>query len=254
MPDEFSRTELLIGKEALDKLKQSNVVIFGIGGVGSYTAESLTRAGVGSLVLVDDDRICLTNINRQLHATRKTIGKFKAEVMRDRILEINPKAQVEAAKIFYSAQTAEEFFEGRKIDYIVDAIDTVSAKLDLVVRAKERGIPIISCMAAGNKLDPTKFEVTDIYKTSICPLAKVMRHELRQRGVDSLKVVYSKEPAIKPMETDSTSCKYHCVCPEGTARKCTERRQVPGSISFVTPVPGFIIAGEVVKDLIGFNK
>lgn len=250
MPDEFSRTELLIGRQALDRLKQSCVAVFGIGGVGSYTVEGLVRAGVGSLILVDDDRICLTNINRQLHATRKTIGKFKAEVMRDRAIEINPKSNVEAAKIFYSKECADSFFEGRKIDYIVDAIDTVSAKLDLVEQAKKRGIPIISCMGAGNKLDPTQFEITDIYKTTVCPLAKVMRHELRQRGIDSLKVLYSKEEAIKPVETEATSCKFHCVCPEGTKRKCTDRRQVPGSISFVPSVAGLIIAGETVKDLI----
>jgi tRNA threonylcarbamoyladenosine dehydratase len=250
MPDEFSRTELLIGSKAIEKLKLSTVAVFGIGGVGSYTVEGLVRAGVGSLILIDDDRVCLTNINRQLHATRKTIGKFKADVMGERVLEINPKVSVEVLKTFYTANEAESFFTGRKIDYIVDAIDTVSAKLDLVMQAKRRGIPIISCMGAGNKLDPTRFEVTDIYKTSICPLCKVMRHELRQRGVESLKVVYSQEMPIKPVETDQTSCKYHCVCPEGTKRKCTERRQVPGSISFVPSVAGLIIAGEAVKDLI----
>lgn len=250
MPDEFSRTELLIGRKALDRLEKSRVAVFGIGGVGSYTAEGLIRAGVGSIMLVDDDRICLTNINRQLHATRKTVGKFKADVMKERLLEINPKATVDSVKLFYSAQTSETFFEGSKIDYIVDAIDTVSSKIDLVLQAKQRGIPIISCMGAGNKLDPTKFEVTDIYNTSICPLAKVMRHELRQRGVDSLKVVYSRETPITPVETEQTSCKFHCICPEGTARKCTQRRQVPGSISFVPSVAGLIISGEVVKDII----
>ncbi|CDZ24101.1 putative protein YrvM [[Clostridium] cellulosi] len=250
MPDEFSRTELLLGKEAINKLKLSNVAIFGIGGVGSFTVEGLARAGVGSFILIDDDRICLTNINRQIHATRKTIGKYKAEIMRDRVLEINPHAKVEVIKEFYSEKNADLFFEGREIDYIVDAIDTVSSKLDLAVQAKKRNIPIISCMGAGNKLDPTKFEVADIYETSVCPLAKVMRHELKRRGVDSLKVVYSKEPPIKPIETEHTSCKYHCVCPEGTTRKCTERRQVPGSVSFVPSVAGLIIAGEVVKDLI----
>ncbi len=250
MPDEFSRTELLIGRKALDRLKQSRVAVFGIGGVGSYTVEGLIRAGVGSVMLVDDDKICLTNINRQLHATRKTIGMFKADVMRERLLEINPNAVVDSIKEFYSQQTSETFFEGSKIDYIVDAIDTVSSKIDLVMQAKQRGIPIISCMGAGNKLDPTRFEVTDIYKTSICPLAKVMRHELRQRGVESLKVVYSREAPIAPIETEQTSCKLKCVCPEGTKRKCTQRRQVPGSISFVPSVAGLIISGEVIKDLI----
>jgi tRNA threonylcarbamoyladenosine dehydratase len=164
-------------------------------------------------------------------------------------LEINPKASVEVIKQFYTAEVAESFFKGRQIDYIVDAIDTVSAKIDLVLQAKQRGIPIISCMGAGNKLDPTRFEVTDIYKTSVCPLAKVMRHELRTLGVESLKVVYSTEAPITPVETEKTSCKFHCVCPEGTKRKCTDRRQVPGSISFVPSVAGLILAGEVVKDL-----
>lgn len=250
MPDAFSRTELLLGKDAIDKLKLSRVAVFGIGGVGSYTVEGLVRAGVGSFILIDDDRVCLTNINRQLHATHKTIGKYKAEVMCERVLEINPKATVEVMKKFYSAAEAESFFENQKIDYIVDAIDTVSSKIDLVLQAQKREIPIISCMGAGNKLDATKFVVTDIYKTSVCPLCKVMRHELRKRGVESLKVVYSPEEPIKPIESEMTSCKLHCVCPEGTQRKCTERRQVPGSISFVPSVAGLIIAGEVVRDIV----
>jgi tRNA threonylcarbamoyladenosine dehydratase len=235
MPDEFSRTELLLGSKAIEKLKLSKVAVFGIGGVGSYTVEGLVRAGIGSLILVDADKICLSNINRQLHATRKTVGKFKADVMRERVLEINPNASVEVIKKFYTAGDAEAFFEGCQIDYIVDAVDTVSAKIDLVLQAKRREVPIISCMGAGNKLDPTKFEVTDIYKTSVCPLAKVMRHELRQRGVKSLKVVYSAETPIMPVETNP---------------KCTDRRHVPGSVSFVPSVAGLIMAGEVVKDLV----
>jgi tRNA A37 threonylcarbamoyladenosine dehydratase len=250
MLHEFSRTELLIGKDALNKLKNSKVAIFGIGGVGSFVAEGLVRAGVGRFVLVDDDLICLTNINRQIHATRKTIGRPKVEVMRDRILEINPKAEVVAIQKFYMPGCAEEILQGDE-DYIVDAVDTVTAKIDLVVSAKKMNIPIISAMGAGNKLDPTRFEVTDIYKTSICPLAKVMRRELRKRGIDSLKVVYSKEVSVTPHETEENSCRTGCVCPKGTARKCTIRRQVPGSISFVPSVAGLIIAGEVVKDLIG---
>jgi len=249
MLHEFSRTELLIGKDALNKLKNSKVAIFGVGGVGSFTAEGLARAGVGNFILVDDDLICLTNINRQIHATRKTVGKPKVEVMRDRILEINPKAEVTAIRKFYMPDCAMEIIQGDE-DYIVDAIDTVTAKIDLVVNAKKLNIPIISAMGAGNKLDPTRFEVTDIYKTSICPLAKVMRRELRKRGIDSLKVVYSREEPIVPLETEENSCKTGCVCPKGTARKCTIRRQVPGSISFVPSVVGLIIAGEVVKDLI----
>jgi len=245
----FSRTELLIGKSALDKLKNSKVAVFGIGGVGSFAVESLVRAGVGNLVLVDDDCICLTNINRQLHATRKTIGKPKVEVMRDRILEINPDANVEIYQKFYMPGSADELVKS-EYSYIIDAIDTVTAKIDLVVSAKSKGIPIISCMGAGNKLDPTKFEVADIYSTSIDPLAKVMRKELRQRGVESLKVVYSKEEPIKPVETETSSCSVNCICPKGTTRKCTVRHQIPGSISFVPSVAGLIIAGEVIKDLI----
>lgn len=250
MPDTNSRTELLIGSEAIEKLKRSCVAVIGIGGVGSYTVEVLARANVGSLILVDDDLICLTNINRQLHATRKTVGKSKCEVMAERVHDINPTIKVETLKMFFSKDTSEEFFKDRKIDYIVDAVDTVTAKLALVEEANNRNIPIISCMGAGNKLDATQFEITDIYKTSVCPLAKVMRHELKVRGIKHLKVLYSKEVAIKPIETEHTSCKYHCICPEGTARKCTEKRQVPGSVPWVPSVAGLLIGGEVVKDLI----
>jgi len=248
----FSRIEMLIGTESLNKLNNSKVAVFGIGGVGSYVVEGLVRSGVGKFVLVDDDCVCLTNINRQIHATRKTVGKPKVEVMRDRILEINPKAEVTTYQRFYMPDTAEELIKD-DYDYIVDAVETVTAKIDLVVRAKEKGIPIISCMGAGNKLDPTKFEVADIYETSIDPLAKVMRKELRSRGIDSLKVVYSKEVPIKPLEMETTSCKTGCVCPSGTTRKCTVRHQVPGSAAFVPSVAGLIIAGEVVKDLIQYT-
>ena len=181
MLHEFSRTELLIGKQSIEKLKNSKVAVFGIGGVGTFVVEGLVRAGVGHLVLVDDDLICLTNINRQLHATSKTIGRAKVEVMKERILEINPKAEVEAIKSFYLPKMLMDYQDD--YDYIVDAVDTVTAKIDLAVQANKRGIPVISCMGAGNKLDPTKFEVTDIYKTTMDPLAKVMRKELRQRGI-----------------------------------------------------------------------
>lgn len=249
MLHEFSRTELLVGTEGLERLKRSKVAVFGIGGVGTFAVEGLVRSGVGSFVLVDDDCICLTNINRQLHATRKTVGKAKVDVMRDRILEINPKAEVVVHQKFYMPDSAEELISD-DYDYIIDAIDTVTAKIDLIVRAKEKGIPIISSMGAGNKLDPTRFEVTDIFKTSVDPLAKVMRKELRAREVNSLKVVYSKEEPIKPVETESSSCSTGCICPKGTTRKCTVRHQVPGSVSFVPSVVGLIIAGEVVKDLI----
>ncbi|HEY3424876.1 MAG TPA: tRNA threonylcarbamoyladenosine dehydratase [Negativicutes bacterium] len=249
MLHEFSRTELLIGAAALEKLGQSKVAIFGIGGVGTYVVEGLVRSGVGKFVLVDDDCICLTNINRQLHATRKTVGKPKVEVMRDRILEINPQAEVAIFQEFYMPDTAARLISD-DYNYIVDAIDTVTGKLDLIMRAKEKNIPIISCMGAGNKLDPTKFEVADIFNTSVCPLAKVMRQELRKRGVTSLKVIYSKEQPIKPIETEQSSCSQGCICPAGTTRKCTIRHQIPGSIAFVPSVAGLIIAGEVVKDII----
>lgn len=250
MLNQFSRTELLLGEDGMDKLKNARVAVFGIGGVGGYTAEALARSGVGSIDVIDDDKVCLTNINRQIIATRKTIGKYKVEVMKERILEINPKAIVTTHQCFYSKETAEQF-DFSNYDYIVDAIDTVSAKIELVLRAQEKNIPIISCMGAGNKMDPTRFEVTDIYKTSVCPLAKVMRKELKLRGVKKLKVVYSQELAKKPLEDMSISCKNHCICPPGTERKCTAKRQIPGSNSFVPPVAGLIIAGEVIKDLSG---
>ena len=247
--NEFSRTELLIGKEALQKLAVSRVAVFGIGGVGSYAVEGLVRSGVGKLVLIDDDCICLTNINRQLHATRKTVGKPKVEVMRERILEINPRAEVEIYQRFYMPEQAEELVR-TDYDYIIDAIDTVTAKIDLVVQANKKGIPIISCMGAGNKLDPSRFEISDIYATSVCPLAKVMRKELRQREIPSLKVVYSKEEPLTPIVSEESSCSENCICPKGTTRTCTIRRQIPGSIAFVPSVAGLILAGEVVKDLI----
>lgn len=245
----FSRTEMLIGASNMDKLKNSFVAVFGVGGVGSFTVEALVRSGVGNIAVIDDDKVCLTNINRQLIATRKTIGKNKVEVIRDRILEINPKVNVEIHQTFYTKDNADEF-DLSKYTYIVDAIDTISSKLVLIERAKALNIPIISCMGAGNKLDPTKFEVTDIYKTSICPLARTMRSELRKRNIDSLKVVYSKEPALKPIENEEDNCKTKCVCPPNTTRKCTVRRQIPGNVSFVPSVAGLIIAGEVIKDII----
>lgn len=244
----FSRTELLIGAEALQKLAQAKVAVFGIGGVGTFAVEALARAGVGKFVLVDDDCICLTNINRQLHATRKTIGRPKVEVMKERILEINPQAEVTAIQKFYLPDNAVEMISD-DYDYILDAIDTVTAKIDLVVRANEQHIPIISCMGAGNKLDPTRLEVADIYKTSVCPLAKVMRQTLRKRNIAALKVVYSKEEPRKPIETEDSSCSVGCICPQGTTRKCTTRNQIPGSVSFVPSAAGLIMAGEIIKDI-----
>ena len=249
MLNQFSRTELLVGKDGIENLNKAKVAIFGIGGVGSFVAEGLVRAGVEHFILVDDDKICLTNLNRQIHATRKTIGKYKVDVMKERILEINPKAEVETYKEFYMPDSDHSILDER-VDYIVDAIDTVTGKIELVMNAEKLNIPIISAMGSGNKLDPTKFEVTDIYKTSICPLAKVMRKELRARGVKKLKVVYSKEEPLKPYEGIENSCKNNCICPPGTKRKCTIRNQIPGSISFVPSVVGMIIAGEVVKDIL----
>ena len=248
MLNQFSRTELLIGKEAVEKLKEAKVAIFGIGGVGSFVLEGLVRAGIQNFILVDDDKVCLTNLNRQIIATRKTIGKYKVEVAKERILDINPNANVEIYQEFFMPDSKEILDES--VDYIVDAVDTVTAKIELVVRANKLNIPIISSMGTGNKLDPLKFEVTDIYKTSICPLAKVMRKELRTRGIEKLKVVYSKEEPIKPDETSESSCKNACICPPDTKRKCTVKNQVPGSISFVPSVAGLIIAGEVIKDII----
>ncbi|MGN0629477.1 MAG: ThiF family adenylyltransferase [Oscillospiraceae bacterium] len=253
MLNQFSRTELLFGKEAMQKLAGSRVAVFGIGGVGGYTVEALVRSGVGTVDLIDDDKVCLTNVNRQIYATRKTVGKYKVDVAEERIHEINPDAVVNTYKTFYSPETAEQF-DFTQYDYVVDAIDTVTGKIALVMNANAAGTPIISSMGAGNKVDPTAFEVTDIYKTSVCPLAKVMRRELKRRGIKKLKVVYSKEEPITPIEDMAISCRAHCICPPGTARKCTQRRQIPGSNAFVPPVVGLIIAGEVIKDLIGYGS
>ncbi|HCB94607.1 MAG TPA: tRNA threonylcarbamoyladenosine dehydratase [Ruminococcus sp.] len=249
MLNQFSRTELLLGKEAMEKLNNSKVAIFGIGGVGGYTAEALVRSGVGTLDLIDDDKVCLTNINRQIFATRKTVGKYKVNVAEERLHDINPDVIINTHKTFYMPDTAEQF-DFSQYDYIVDAIDTVTGKITLVVNADKSGTPIISSMGAGNKLDASAFEVADIYSTSVCPLARVMRTELRKRKIKSLKVVYSKEKPITPVDDMAISCKQHCICPPGTARKCTQRFQVPGSTAFVPSVVGLIIAGEVVKDLI----
>ncbi len=248
MLNQFSRTKLLFGKEAMERLAASRVAVFGIGGVGGYTVEALVRSGIGAIDLIDDDKVCLTNLNRQLHATRKTIGQYKVDVAAERIHEINPDVRVMTHKTFYTPETANQF-DFSEYDYIVDAIDTVTGKIALVVNADSTGTPIISSMGAGNKLDPTAFEVADIYSTSVCPLAKVMRHELKRRGIRKLKVVYSKEPPLTPIDDMEISCRTHCICPPGTARKCTQRRQIPGSNAFVPPVVGLIIAGEVIKDL-----
>ena len=250
MLNQFSRTQLLLGQTAIERLQGSRVAVFGIGGVGGYVCEALVRSGVGAFDLIDDDRVCLTNLNRQIIATRKTVGQYKADVMEARIHDINPNAQVTVHKTFFLPENAQDFpFD--QYDYIVDAVDTVSAKIALVMEANARNIPIISSMGAGNKLDTTAFRVADIYETQVCPLARIMRRELRKRGVERLKVVYSQEPPIRPIEDMSISCRAHCICPPGTKHKCTDRRDIPGSTAFVPSVAGLIIAGEVIRDLSG---
>ncbi len=253
MLNQFSRTELLFGNEAMKKLANSRVAVFGVGGVGGYTVEALVRSGVGTVDLIDDDKICLTNINRQIYATHKTIGKYKVDVAAERIHEINPDTVVNPYKTFYTPETAEQF-DFSQYDYIVDAIDTVTGKIALVTNAATTNTPIISSMGAGNKVNPAAFEVTDIYKTSVCPLARVMRYELKRRGIKKLKVVFSKEIPIVPVDDMRISCKANCICPPKTARKCTQRRQVPGSNAFVPSAVGLIIAEEVVKDLVNYEK
>lgn len=244
----LSRTELLIGKDALDKLANSKVMVFGVGGVGSFTIEALARAGVGNLILVDDDTVCLTNLNRQIHATYKTISKNKVEVMKERVLSVNRNCNVETIQVFVTPDNLEEIIPD-DVDYVVDAIDTVSAKIALAVYCEQKGIKLMSSMGTGNKLNPAEFKVADIYNTKVCPLAKVMRYELRKRGVKKLKVVYSEEMPRKPKVEDVVTCKTGCVCTGGT-KKCSAKRQIPGSVSFVPSVAGMIIASEVVKDLI----
>jgi tRNA threonylcarbamoyladenosine dehydratase len=249
--DWYSRTELLIGIDGVDKLKNSKIAIFGIGGVGAYTAEALCRAGVGNLVLIDYDDICLTNLNRQIHATRKTVGKSKVDTMKERLLEINPNMNVIIFKELYNEESAERLLTP-DINYVVDAIDMVSSKLDLITRSQQMNIPIISCMGAGNKFDPTKIEIVDIYKTSVCPLARVIRQELRKKGLKKLKVVYSKETPVTPIETEK-NCKNNCICSNKDLAKCTHRRQIPGSISFVPSAFGLALASAVVRDILGLK-
>lgn len=237
MLDQFSRTELLLGREGMERLAQARVAVFGLGGVGGYVVEALARSGVGTLDLVDSDRLSLTNLNRQILATRETLGQYKADAARERVLAINPEAAVHAWRIFYGPDTAGTF-DFARYDYVVDAIDTVTGKLALIQQALAAGTPIISCMGAGNKLDPAAFRVADIYETSVCPLARVMRKELKRRGVRHLKVVYSQEPPRNPEGA---------LYRESLAGE--DRRQVPGSVAFVPAAAGLILAGEVVRDL-----
>ena len=253
MLNQFSRTQLIFGKEAMEKLAHSRVAVFGIGGVGGYTVEALARSGIGTLDLIDDDKVCLTNINRQIYATRKTVGKYKVDVAKERILDINPEAVVNCHQTFYMPDTKDQF-DFSQYDYVVDAIDTVTGKIELVLQAQKAGTPIMSSMGAGNKVNPEMFEVADIYDTSVCPHGKVMRRELKKRNVKSLKVVYSKEKPIRPEEDLEISCRTNCICPPGTDRTCTVRREIPGSNAFVPSVAGLIIAGEVIKDILGFEN
>ena len=252
MLNQFSRTELLIGSEGMEKLQKARVAVFGIGGVGSYTVEALIRSGIGTIDLIDDDRICLTNLNRQIYATRSTVGKYKVDVAKERILDINPNAVVHTHKTFFLPENADQF-DFASYDYVVDTIDTVTGKIALVEECYKNNTKIISSMGAGNKMDPAAFEVADIYETSVCPLAKVMRHELKKRGIPSLTVVYSKEKPLTPIEDGGFSCKENCICPPGTERTCTKRRAIPGSNAFVPSTVGLIIAGKVIRDLSGWK-
>lgn len=241
MLEEFSRTELLLGSDALEKLSQSRVAVFGIGGVGGYVVEALVRSGVGAVDLIDNDTVSRSNLNRQIIATRKTVGQYKTDVMKERILDINPECRVEVHRCFYLPENKDEF-DFSQYSYVVDAVDTVTAKIQLVMQAEEAGVPIISSMGAGNKLNPAEFEITDIYKTSVCPLAKVMRRELKKRNIKHLKVVYSKEEPLTPIGSAEEDAKEEVT---GTRQKTT-----PGSVAFVPSVVGLMIASEVVKDLV----
>lgn len=244
----FSRTQLLLGEEALDRLKNSKVAIFGIGGVGGYVCEALVRSGISSFVLTDDDKVCLTNLNRQIIATEKTVGRYKTDVMRERMLDINPDVMIETHKCFFLPENADDFPFG-EYDYVVDAVDTVTAKIELIVRAQSANVPIISAMGAGNKLDATRLKIADIYDTSVCPLARVMRRELKKRNIAHLKVVYSDEKPVRPLVciTEDTVAEGDYASEE--VRDHSKRRDIPGSTAFVPAVAGLLMAGEIVNDL-----
>lgn len=249
MQNQFSRTQLLMGKAAIDTLMGSRVAVFGVGGVGGYVVEALVRSGVGEIDLIDDDRVCLTNVNRQVIATLSSVGKHKVDVCEERIHDINRRCIVHKYQMFYLPETADAI-DISKFDYVVDCIDTVKAKLDLIKRCHDLKVPIISCMGAANKMDATAFQVTDINKTKMDPLAKVIRKKLRSMGIKRLKVVYSEEEPLRPIDDPDISCRFHCVCPDKDMRKCTERRDIPASNAFVPAAAGLICGGEVVKDLI----
>jgi len=245
MLEQFSRTQLLYGADSIKKLEASKVLVFGVGGVGGYVVEALVRSAIGAIDLVDDDKVCLSNLNRQIIATQKTIGQYKVDAAKERILDINPNCVVNTYKTFFLPET-QDMFDFTKYDYVVDAIDTVTGKLAIIENAKKAKVPVISAMGAGNKINASMFEVADIYKTSVCPLAKVMRHECKKRGIDSLKVVYSKEMPIKPLDLEGDILKEES--------KGTKRRGLPGSTSFAPAVAGLIIAGEIINDITGIKN
>ncbi len=249
MQNQFSRTQLLFGKPAMDTLAGSRVAVFGVGGVGGYVTEVLARSGVGEIDIFDDDRVCLTNVNRQIYALISTVGKYKVDVAADRIHDINPRCIVHRYQMFYLPSNADKI-DFTQFDYVVDCIDTVKAKLDIIERCHRLGVPLISCMGAANKLDATAFRVADINKTQMDPLAKVIRKKLRKMRIPRLKVVYSEEEPLKQIEDDAISCRFHCICPNKDMRKCTDRRDIPASDAFVPAAAGLICGGEVVKDLI----
>lgn len=249
MQNQFSRTQLLMGKAAIDTLMGSRVAVFGVGGVGGYVVEALARSGVGELDIIDDDRVCLTNVNRQVIATLSTVGKHKVDVCEERIHDINRRCIVHKYQMFYLPETADAI-DISQFDYVVDCIDTVKAKLDLIKRCHDLKVPIISCMGAANKMDATAFQVTDINKTKMDPLAKVIRKKLRKMNIHKLKVVYSEEEPLRPIDDPNISCSFHCICPNKDMRKCTDRRDIPASNAFVPAAAGLICGGEVIKDLV----
>lgn len=249
MQNQFSRTQLLMGKPAINTLMGSRIAVFGVGGVGGYVVEALVRSGVGEIDLIDDDRVCLTNVNRQVIATLSTVGKHKVDVCEERIHDINRRCIVHKYQMFYLPEFA-DVIDISKFDYVVDCIDTVKAKLDLIKRCHDLKVPIISCMGAANKMDATAFKVTDINKTQMDPLAKVIRKKLRKMGIRKLKVVYSEEEPLRPIDDPDISCRFHCICPNKDMRKCTDRRDIPASNAFVPAAAGLICGGEVIKDLI----
>ncbi len=249
MQNQFSRTQLLFGKPAMDTLAASRVAVFGVGGVGGYVVEVLARSGVGAIDVIDDDRVCLTNVNRQIHALISTVGRYKVDVAEERIHDINPQCIVHKYQMFYLPENADSI-DFSPFSYVVDCIDTVKAKLDIIARCHRLDIPLLSCMGAANKLDATAFRVADINKTQMDPLAKVIRKKLRKMNIPHLKVVYSEEEPLKPIEDNSISCRFHCICPNKDMRKCTERRTIPASNAFVPAAAGLVAGGEVVKDLI----